>query len=121
VTPPCPLPGTASRRSTGRAAGDRRADSPQSIRIAVVTVLVAAAMAVLAATLFAIAAVAQNGAVATVVQSPDPTAGPILGAGELRALMRSRTWLVGTSLTAIASLVGRRTTQPSADARRETP
>jgi hypothetical protein len=70
-----------------------------------VTVLVAAAMAVLAATLFAIAAVAQNGAVATVVRSPDPTAGPMLGAGELRALARSRTWLVGTSLAAIASVI----------------
>jgi hypothetical protein len=63
-------------------------------------VVVAAGMALVAAVLFAVAAAAQNGAVATVV----PADGAI-GGRELRALARSRAWLVGVSLTAVASMV----------------
>lgn len=77
-------------------------------RLNVVTsVLVAAGLATAAAALFAIAAVTQNGAVVAVVQTTEHTepGAPVVGGREFRALARSRMWLVGTSLTAIASVL----------------
>lgn len=73
-------------------------------------VALAVVMAMLAAVLFAVAAVAQNGAVATVVGlgspgSGSPGSGTVLHATDLRALTRSRTWLAGISLTSVASVV----------------
>lgn len=77
-------------------------------------------MAVLASVLFAVAAVAQNGAVATViglgssalvssglVSSAMGSSGTaaVLHATDLRTLARSRTWLAGISLTSVASVV----------------
>ncbi len=69
-------------------------------------VVVATGMALVAAVLFAVAASAQNGAVASVVRAgrPEP-GGPVLGGRELRALARSRTWLAGISLNAVASVI----------------
>lgn len=62
----------------------------------------AAVMAVLAAVLFAVAAVAQNGAVAAVVGRD---AVPAVGVSALRELLRSRTWVGGAALTAFASVL----------------
>ncbi len=59
-------------------------------------------MATTAAVMFAVAAVAQNGAVATVVE---PGSVPSLGVSEFRALARSRAWLASVSLTAVASIL----------------
>jgi hypothetical protein len=68
------------------------------------TVGIAAGMALIAAVLFAIAAVMQNVAVVDVVRvGPTPT--PTLGATQFRSLARSRVWLGGVSLTAIVSVV----------------
>jgi hypothetical protein len=66
--------------------------------------LVAAGMATVAAGMFAVAAVTQNGAVAAVVEAADPAA-PVVGGREFRALARSRAWLLGTALTAVASVL----------------
>ena len=63
---------------------------------------VAAGMALLAAVMFAIAAVAQNVAVADVVGRART---PALGGAEFRSLVRSRTWVGGVSLTALASVL----------------
>lgn len=68
-----------------------------------VTVLVAVAMAVGAAVLFAVSAVLQNGAVADVVRSGSP-AGPVVRTGELRALARTRAWVIGVVLATIGSI-----------------
>jgi hypothetical protein len=78
-------------------------------------VILAAVMAVVAAVLFAVAAAAQNGAVATVVGNElgtgtdGPTcaisASAVVGRRELYALARSRVWLAGVSLNAVASVV----------------
>src|SRR5690242_6522899 len=65
-------------------------------------VAAAVGMATTAAVMFAVAAVAQNGAVATVVR---PGSEPLLGVAEFRALARSRAWLGGVSLTAAASVL----------------
>jgi hypothetical protein len=63
-------------------------------------------MALIAAVLFAIAAVMQNVAVVDVVRvGPTPTPTPTLGATQFRSLARSRVWLGGVSLTAIVSVV----------------
>jgi len=62
----------------------------------------AAGMALLAALLFAIAAVVQNVAVAEVVGGSRP---PVMGGSHFRALARSRTWIVGVSITAFASVL----------------
>jgi hypothetical protein len=62
----------------------------------------AAGMALLAALLFAIAAVVQNVAVAEVVGG---SRAPVLGGSQFRALARSRTWIGGVSLTAFASVL----------------
>jgi hypothetical protein len=74
-----------------------------------VTVLVAVAMATVAAVMFAVAAVAQNGAVAAVVDAAAPARPDlppaVLGGTELRALTKSRIWLAGISLNAVASVV----------------
>jgi hypothetical protein len=75
------------------------------VRRRAMIVLMAAAMAVAAAVMFAVAAAAQNSAVAAVVRTARPTASAVLGGGELRALARSRTWLAGISLNAVASVV----------------
>jgi hypothetical protein len=69
-----------------------------------VGVLVAIVMATVAAVLFAVAAVAQNGAVATVVHAT-PQAPAVLRGRELRALAHSRVWLLGISLNAVAAVV----------------
>src|SRR5690348_12332290 len=58
-------------------------------------------MALLAAVMFAVAAVAQNVAVADVVNP----AAPGVGTAEFRSLVRSRIWVCGVSLTAVASVV----------------
>ncbi len=63
---------------------------------------VAVGMALLAAVMFAVAAVAQNAAVGEVVQD-DRTR--TVGAAQFRRLTRSRTWVGGVSLTAVASVV----------------
>jgi hypothetical protein len=63
---------------------------------------VAVGMALLAAVLFAVAAVAQNVAVADVARAGRT---PTLGGAQFRSLARSRTWLGGVSLTTIASVV----------------
>jgi hypothetical protein len=63
---------------------------------------VAAGLALLAAVMFAIAAVAQNVAVADVVSGART---PALGGAEFRRLVRSRTWVGGVSLTALASVL----------------
>jgi hypothetical protein len=63
---------------------------------------VAAVLALLAAAMFAIAAVAQNVAVADVVTG---SRAPAVGGAEFRSLVRSRTWITGVSLTAVASVV----------------
>jgi hypothetical protein len=65
-------------------------------------VAVAAGMALLAAVMFAVAAVAQNIAVSEVVHRGRT---PAVGGAEFRSLARSRTWVGGVSLTAIASVV----------------
>ena len=63
---------------------------------------VAAAMAVVAAVMFAVAAVPQNRAITAVVGAD---AAPSVGGAELRELARSRTWLGSVVLTAVASVV----------------
>jgi hypothetical protein len=65
------------------------------------TVAVAVAMALVAAIMFAVAAVAQNTAIAGVVADRVQA----LRAAEFRGLARSRTWLCGVALTAVASVV----------------
>lgn len=70
-----------------------------------VGVLAAVVMAVVAAVLFAVAAVVQNGAVAAVVDKTPRTTSAVLRGAELRTLARSRIWLGGISLTAIASVI----------------
>jgi len=68
----------------------------------------AAAMALLAAVMFAIEAVAQNAAVADVACVVNVARGArmaAVGGAEFRSLVRSRTWISGVSLTAIASVV----------------
>ena len=62
----------------------------------------AAVMALVAAVLFALAALAQNAAVAAVTRG-DPL--PTVGAAQLRDLARSRTWLGGLGLSAVASFL----------------
>jgi hypothetical protein len=69
------------------------------------SMLVAAGMAVLAAVMFAVAAVTQNGTIAAVVRTADPATPAVVGGDELGVLARSRAWLAGTSLTAVASIV----------------
>jgi hypothetical protein len=69
-----------------------------------VGVLVAIVMATVAALMFAVAAAAQNGAVATVVHAA-PQAPAVLGGREWRALAHSRVWLLGVSLNAVAAVV----------------
>ena len=70
------------------------------------TVSIAAGMALIAAVLFAIAAVVQNVPPVDVVRvGPTPTSPPTLGAAQFRSLARSRVWPGGVSLTAIASVV----------------
>jgi hypothetical protein len=64
-------------------------------------VAVAVAMALVAAIMFAVAAVAQNTAIIDVVANRAQA----LRAAEFRGLARSRTWLCGVGLTAIASVV----------------
>jgi hypothetical protein len=59
-------------------------------------------MAVIAAMLFAVAAACQNFAVTAVVGEAER---PAVGASQLRELARSRTWLSGVLLTAIASVL----------------
>ncbi|HEY0815820.1 MAG TPA: hypothetical protein VGE11_21305 [Pseudonocardia sp.] len=66
------------------------------------TVGVAVGMALLAAVLFAVSAVAQNTAVADVVRRGRSQT---IGGAQFRRLARSRTWLGGVSLAAIASVV----------------
>lgn len=63
------------------------------------------AMATAAALMFAVAALAQNGAVAAVTRAGDRAKPPVLGGRELGVLVRSRTWLGGISLNAVASVV----------------
>ena len=63
---------------------------------------VAAGMALLAAVMFAVAAVAQNIAVSEVVRR-DRT--PAVGGAGFRSLAQSRIWVGGVSLTALASVV----------------
>jgi hypothetical protein len=63
---------------------------------------VAVGMALLAAVMFAVAAVVQNAAVTAVVRV-DRT--QLVGGAQFRSLARSRTWVSGVSLTAIASVV----------------
>jgi len=63
---------------------------------------VAISMALLAAVMFAVAAVAQNAAVADVVRVGRTE---MVGRAQFRSLARSRTWVGGVSLTAIASAV----------------
>lgn len=63
---------------------------------------IAVGMALLAATMFAVAAVVQNAAVAAVVRV-DRT--QTIGGAQFRSLARSRTWVGGVSLTAFASVV----------------
>ncbi len=63
---------------------------------------IAACMALVAAVMFAVAAVAQNVAVVEVVRGGRT---PALGGAEFRSLVRSRTWVGGVSLSAIASVV----------------
>lgn len=70
-----------------------------------VGVVAAVGLAVLAAMLFAVAAVAQNGAVIAVVDKTPRTTSTVLRRTEFAALLRSRTWLGGISLTAIASVI----------------
>jgi hypothetical protein len=74
----------------------------RDVGVVAVGVFAAVVMAVVAAVLFAVAAVAQNGAVAAVVER---TPSAVLGGAELRALAHSRIWLGGISLTAIASVI----------------
>jgi hypothetical protein len=64
-------------------------------------VAVAVAMALVAAIMFAVAAVAQNTAITDVVVDRAQA----LRAAEFRGLARSRTWLCGVGLTAVASVV----------------
>jgi hypothetical protein len=66
---------------------------------------VAACMALLAAVMFAVAAVAQNTAVTAVAQDVDVGRAHALGGSEFRSLARSRTWVGGVSLSAVASVV----------------
>lgn len=66
------------------------------------TVGIAVGMALLAAVLFAVAAVAQNTAVAAVVRGGRTQT---LGGVQFRSLARSRIWVGGVVLTAIASVV----------------
>jgi hypothetical protein len=63
-------------------------------------VAVAVALALVAAIMFAVAAVAQNTAIIGVVARAQA-----LRAAEFRGLARSRTWLCGVGLTAVASVV----------------
>jgi hypothetical protein len=63
---------------------------------------VAVGMALLAAVMFAVAAVAQNAAVGEVVRAGRTRT---VGAAQFRSLARSRTWVGGVSLTAVASIV----------------
>jgi hypothetical protein len=67
-------------------------------------VVTAIGMAVVAAVLFAVAAVRQNGAVTAVVGLQEDRR-PSVGVGELRELARSRTWVGGVALTAGASVL----------------
>lgn len=66
------------------------------------TVGVAVGMALLAAVMFAVAAVAQNVAVGEVVRVARTQT---VGGAQFRNLARSRTWVGGVSLTAVASVV----------------
>lgn len=66
------------------------------------TVGIAVGMALFAAVMFAVAAVAQNTAIADVMWAGRTRT---VGAVQLRSLARSRTWVGGVSLTAIASVV----------------
>jgi hypothetical protein len=67
---------------------------------------VAAVMALLAAVMFAIAAVAQNIAVSGVIADAVNGLGrPPVGAAQFRSLLRSGIWVSGVSLTAVASVV----------------
>jgi hypothetical protein len=75
------------------------------VDVVAVGVPAAVVMAVVAAVLFAVAAVVQNGAVATVVDMAPRTTSAMLRGAELRTLARSRIWLGGISLTAIASVI----------------
>lgn len=70
-------------------------------------VVTAIGMAVVAAVLFAVAAVRQNGAVTAVVgaRGATPDRGPSVGVGELRELARSRAWMGSVALTAGASVL----------------
>lgn len=63
---------------------------------------IAVGMALLAAVMFAVAAVAQNAAVADVVRVGRTQT---IGWAQFRSLARSRIWVGGVSLTAIASVV----------------
>jgi hypothetical protein len=63
---------------------------------------VAVGMGLLAAVLFAVAAVVQNAAVTAVVRVGQTQ---LVGGEQFRSLARSRTWVGGVSLTAIASVV----------------
>ena len=63
---------------------------------------VAVGMALLASVMFAVAAVVQNAAVTAVVRVGQTQ---LVGGEQFRSLARSRTWVGGVSLTAIASVV----------------
>jgi hypothetical protein len=70
------------------------------------SVVVPIVMAVLAALLFAIAAVTQNRAVTAVVDASGRPSRPVaVGADEWKALARSGTWLAGISVNAVASVI----------------
>lgn len=77
--------------------------------VVAVSVVVAAALAVVAAVLFAVAASAQNGAVSAVVRADtrggEPPRAAVIGGRELRSLARSRVWVAGISVNAVASMV----------------
>ena len=63
---------------------------------------VAVGMALLAALMFAVAAVAQNAAIGAVVRDGQTRT---VGGAQFRSLARSRTWVGGVSLAAVASIV----------------
>jgi hypothetical protein len=62
----------------------------------------AVGMALLAAVMFAVAAVAQNAAIGAVVRDGRTRT---VGGAQFRSLARSRTWVGGVALTAVASIV----------------
>lgn len=99
-----PAPQRVRARVGQAARSGPESGSPSRGGVDGVAVGVAVGLAVVAAVLFAVAAVAQNGAIAAVIDRT-PRATAVLRGAELRTLARSRRWLGGISLTAVASVI----------------